>query len=137
MNFKYSLDQIDQAADFIDRHISDTIVCFESPMGGGKTTLITALCKKWKVTDSISSPTFSIVNQYNSPSKGMIHHFDFYRLKGPEEALDIGVEEYLDSGDLCLIEWSSRIRSLLPSNPFKIIIDIVNDRSRIIQITDK
>lgn len=133
MSFRFNLEQIDQAVNYLEEHLQSPIICFEGSMGSGKTTLISKLCQKWQVVDPISSPTFSIVNHYISPSKGKIFHFDFYRLKNIEEALDIGTEEYLDSGHLCLIEWGERINTMLPHHA-KISIKINNDQSRTINI---
>tara|TARA_B100001059_G_scaffold13410_1_gene10774 strand:+ start:17611 stop:18021 length:411 start_codon:yes stop_codon:yes gene_type:complete len=133
MFFKFNLEQIDQAVDYLNEHLQTPIVCFDGPMGAGKTTLISILCKKWQVTDPISSPTFSIVNQYISAAKGGIYHFDFYRLKSIDEAMDIGIEEYLESGNLCLIEWGERISPLLPYHT-KVTISINEDQSRSLNI---
>ena len=116
MFFKYHLDEIKAAANYLDKNIHSSIICFDGPMGAGKTTLISALCSEWNVKDQVSSPTFSIVNEYKTYSKGLLFHFDFYRLNSVEDALDIGVEEYLDSGSICLIEWGERIKRLLPEN---------------------
>ena len=116
MVFKYHLDEIKSAVDYLDKNIQTSVICFNGPMGVGKTTLISALCSKWNVKDQVSSPTFSIVNEYETYDKGFLFHFDFYRLNSIEEALDIGVEEYLDSGSICLIEWGERIKRLLPEN---------------------
>lgn len=134
MSFKFHLDQIDQAAQYLIDRLNSPIICFEGDMGAGKTTLISRLCKLWKVDDSISSPTFSIVNQYHSKTKGKIYHFDFYRLNNTEEALDIGVEEYLDSQNHCLIEWSERIKNILPPDHDKVEIKVNEDQSRTINI---
>ena len=137
MSFKYHLDKITSAANYLDKNIHTSIVCFDGPMGAGKTTLISALCNKWDVKDQVSSPTFSIINHYESEIKGSLYHFDFYRLNRLEEALDIGIEEYLESGNICLIEWGDRIKSLLPENI--IIIDIALEKNdfRNIKITHK
>ena len=134
MSFHYHLDQINQAVDYLDEFLQSTVICFDGPIGAGKTSLISRLCQRWKVTDSISSPTFSIVNHYNSITKGLIYHFDFYRLKSLEEALDIGTEEYLESGNICLMEWSERISTLLPENCNRVNIEINNYQSRFINI---
>ncbi|PDH43532.1 MAG: tRNA (adenosine(37)-N6)-threonylcarbamoyltransferase complex ATPase subunit type 1 TsaE [Flavobacteriales bacterium MED-G15] len=134
MFFKYNLDQIGAAADFLDKNINNSIICFNGPMGVGKTTLISALCKKWQIKDVVSSPTFSIVNQYESECKGSFFHFDFYRLNSIEEALDIGVEEYLDAGNICLIEWGERIEGLLPEYFNTIEITIVENDFRSLKI---
>ena len=137
MSFKYHLDKITSAANYLDKNIHTSIVCFDGPMGAGKTTLISALCNKWDVKDQVSSPTFSIINHYESEIKGSLYHFDFYRLNCLEEALDIGIEEYLESGNICLIEWGDRIKSLLPENI--IIIDIALEKNdfRKLKITHK
>lgn len=134
MSFKFHLDQIDQAAQYVIDHLDSPIICFEGDMGAGKTTLISSLCRLWKVDGSISSPTFSIVNQYHSKTKGKIYHFDFYRLNNTEEALDIGVEEYLDSQNHCLIEWGERIKNILPHDHNKVEIMVNEDQSRTINI---
>jgi len=133
MSFRFNLEQIDKAVNYLDEHLQSSIICFEGSMGSGKTTLISKLCKKWQVTESISSPTFSIINHYISPNMGKIFHFDFYRLNNIEEALDIGTEEYLDSGNLCLIEWGERISTILPYHT-KISIKVNKDQSRTISI---
>ena len=131
------MDKITSAANYLDKNIHTSIVCFDGPMGAGKTTLISALCNKWDVKDQVSSPTFSIINHYESEIKGSLYHFDFYRLNCLEEALDIGIEEYLESGNICLIEWGDRIKSLLPENI--IIIDIALEKNdfRKLKITHK
>ena len=131
MNFKYNLDRIASAANYLDNIIDSSIICFEGQMGAGKTTLISSLCKKWEIKEIVSSPTFSIVNKYESNIKGNIYHFDFYRLNNIEEILDIGFQDYLDSGSICLIEWGVRIKSFLPKNMnvIKIAIDQNNFRT--------
>lgn len=92
-----------------------TIWAFEGEMGAGKTTLIKAICQELGVEDSVQSPTYALVNEYESRQQGTIYHFDFYRLKTPEEAYDLGYEEYFESGNLCFIEWPSKIEELIPS----------------------
>jgi tRNA threonylcarbamoyladenosine biosynthesis protein TsaE len=99
-----------------------SIVCFYGDLGSGKTTLIKEICKQLKVEDEVKSPTFSIVNEYLTDSNDSLYHFDFYRLKSIEEAYDIGVEEYFDSGNLVFIEWPEIIHSLLPDNRVEIFI---------------
>ncbi len=137
MVFKYHLDEIKSAADYLDKNIQSSVICFNGPMGAGKTTLISALCSKWNVKDQVSSPTFSIVNEYKTYAKDLLFHFDFYRLNSVEEALDIGVEEYLDSGNICLIEWGERIKSLLPDNIYTIEIALNKDNFRTLKILHK
>lgn len=137
MFFKYHIEEIKAAADYLDKNIQTSVVCFNGPMGAGKTTLISALCSKWNVKDPVSSPTFSIVNQYEIHNKVSLFHFDFYRLNSFEEALDIGVDEYLDSGSICLIEWGERIKSLLPKNINIIEVVLEQNNFRTLKISHK
>lgn len=99
-------------------------------MGAGKTTLSKAICAELGVMDTVQSPTFSIVNEYLTWNDEVIYHFDFYRLEHPEEALAIGVEEYFDSGNLCLIEWPQKIGNLLPEKHLAIEIKDKGDKQR-------
>ncbi len=108
---------------------------FEGEMGAGKTTLIKAICKELGVLGHIQSPTFSIVNQYLSSARETIYHFDFYRLKNETEALDFGIEEYFDSGNICMIEWAEKVESLLPDNCFKIKISLTDNLERNIEFS--
>lgn len=110
------------------------IVCFHGEMGAGKTTFIKVICDQLGVQDAMSSPTFSIVNEYRDGTDCPIYHFDFYRVEKHEEALDIGVEEYFYSGDLCLIEWPEMIKELIPEKHLEISIKLVGDNSREITI---
>ncbi|MEQ9466351.1 MAG: tRNA (adenosine(37)-N6)-threonylcarbamoyltransferase complex ATPase subunit type 1 TsaE [Ekhidna sp.] len=104
--------------------------CFDAEMGAGKTTLIKQICKELGVEDEMGSPTFSIVNEYESGRGAEIYHFDFYRLKDIGEAMDIGVEDYLYSGNLCLLEWPEIIAPLLPDEYLQISIKLVGDNTR-------
>ncbi|SNT26086.1 tRNA threonylcarbamoyladenosine biosynthesis protein TsaE [Ekhidna lutea] len=104
--------------------------CFDAEMGAGKTTLTKAICRELGVQDEMSSPTFSIVNEYLTDKNQDIYHFDFYRLKDMEEAMDIGVEDYLFSGNLCLLEWPQIIEPLLPDEYLQINIKLVGDNTR-------
>jgi len=97
------------------------IFVFEGEMGAGKTTFIKTVCEELGVTDVVSSPTFSIVNEYET-SDATVYHFDFYRIKNLQEAYDLGYEEYFYSGDYCLIEWPERIAELLPDSYVKVTI---------------
>lgn len=109
---------------------------FHGEMGVGKTTLIKALCAALGVTDSTSSPTFSIVNEYDSPN-GAIYHFDFYRIRSAEEALDLGYEEYFYSGNYCFVEWPQKIDPLLPPDALAIELQLRPDGGRILRLGDK
>lgn len=112
------------ARKIIDFAGDEKVWIFEGEMGAGKTTLIRALCDSFEVEDNVTSPTFSLVNEYHAAGGQVIYHFDFYRIKNEAEAMDIGVEEYLYSGDYCFIEWPSRIHSLLPSSYLKVQITV-------------
>lgn len=125
-----SLSDIEIAAQkILDFAAGQKTFLFYGQMGAGKTTLINALCKQLGVTDNTSSPTFAIVNEYRSPG-GNIFHFDFYRLKNQVEALDIGFEEYIDSGNYCFIEWPEKIPDLLPEHYISIQIEVLSDSER-------
>lgn len=104
--------------------------CFDAEMGAGKTTLTKVICKELGVKDEMSSPTFSIVNEYQTEKGADIYHFDFYRLKDLEEAIEIGVEDYLFSGNMCLLEWPEIVSPLLPDEYLQISIKLVGDNTR-------
>ena len=113
------------------------IVAFYAPMGAGKTTFTTALCKELGVReDAVSSPTFAIVNEYRTAAGEPLFHFDFYRIERLEEALDIGLYDYLDSGCLCLIEWPENIEELLPEETLRVHIAVGDDGSRTLSWED-
>jgi tRNA threonylcarbamoyladenosine biosynthesis protein TsaE len=104
------------ARQFIEQIGDGTVFAFNGTMGAGKTTFIKAICEELGVTETVNSPTFSIVNEYEAADGRIIYHFDCYRINKIEEALEIGVEEYLYSSNLCFIEWSENIASLLPDS---------------------
>lgn len=110
------------------------VVVFDAPMGAGKTTFISAVCRELGVEDDISSPTFSIVNEYEGNDGELIYHFDCYRIDEEAEALDMGVEDYLGSGCLCLIEWPEIIERFLPDDTVRVSIAERSDGSRIISV---
>jgi len=107
---------------------------FEGEMAAGKTTFIKALCETLGVKDVVSSPTFSIVNEYESPN-GAIYHFDFYRLKNLSEAFDIGYEDYFYSDNYCLVEWPEKVEELLPEQYIKVAISITNETERVFEFS--
>ncbi|MDP5121631.1 MAG: tRNA (adenosine(37)-N6)-threonylcarbamoyltransferase complex ATPase subunit type 1 TsaE [Spirosomaceae bacterium] len=109
--------------------------CFDGEMGAGKTTFIQAICKELGVEAAVQSPTFSIVNEYVTSTDQTIYHFDCYRLKSVNEALDIGIEEYLYSGNYCFIEWAERITPLLPDDIAVVKIQEIEDEKRKITVT--
>ncbi len=129
-----TLDELDATAASILSFASNNLVfLFYGDMGAGKTTLIKSLCKSLGVTDNISSPTFAIVNEYRA-ANNTIYHFDFYRLKTETEAMDMGFEEYLYSGNYCFIEWPEKMPELLPENYININIQVVADGGRYITV---
>ena len=110
------------ADEIIKLSSSKRIFAFFGEMGAGKTTLIKKVCEKLNVKDHISSPTFSLVNEYETNSGNLVYHFDFYRIKSLSEAIDIGFDEYLYSGNLCLIEWPEKVQQLLPEETINVKI---------------
>jgi tRNA threonylcarbamoyladenosine biosynthesis protein TsaE len=130
-----SLEDLERAAkEFLEAIGNNTLIAFYAPMGAGKTTFITAVCKALGVQeDAVSSPTFAIVNEYRGGKGQPIFHFDFYRIENPAEALDIGLYDYLDSGCLCLMEWPENIEGLLPEETLKVSILVAPDASRALE----
>ena len=127
----FGLEELDWVAKKLIREFPEMkIWLFEGEMGAGKTTLIKQICKDLGVTDKVTSPTFSIINEYRTSDGETIYHFDFYRLKHESEALDIGADEYFSSGMLCLLEWPSKITSLIPSRHLKVNITLTEDDKR-------
>lgn len=123
------------AAEFVSLMGRNTVFAFYGTMGAGKTTFINAVCRQLGVDDdSTASPTFAIVNEYHGNAGRRIYHFDFYRIDSPEEALDFGVEDYFDSGDLCFLEWPERIEPLLPVDAVHVeILPAPDGSSRIVR----
>lgn len=130
-----SLDKINETAkEFVSFMGDNKVFVFYGSMGAGKTTFITALCKELGVTDVISSPTFAIVNEYETKSGNSIFHFDFYRINKVEEAFDFGYEDYFYSGNICFIEWPEKVAELIPQNAVKVFITEKEDGSREIEL---
>lgn len=127
----YHLSEIEEVAKKIIPLLKHKIVLLKGDMGKGKTTLAKALIKTLNINETISSPTFSIVNEYVSENT-KVFHFDFYRIKSIEEALDFGVEEYIYSDAWCFMEWSEKIAPLLPDQVSVITITAVDEHTRTI-----
>lgn len=131
MEITFSLDELPVVAQsFLKALGDDRIFAFEGGMGAGKTTFIAEVCRQLGADDDSGSPTFSIVNEYVASDGKPVYHFDFYRLESPQEALDLGAEDYFYSGNLCLIEWPDRIGDLLPEEAVTVKIEETEDGRR-------
>lgn len=130
-----NLSEIDIAANkFVKNMDNRNVFAFYGEMGAGKTTFIKAVCKALGVTETITSPTFAIINEYKKSDSEPIFHFDFYRIKNIEEAYDFGYEDYFYSGHLCFIEWPELVEPLLPENVVKVQITVQGNEQRSISI---
>lgn len=126
-----SVDELDAVAEAIVKCMSEAkVFAFYGQMGAGKTTFIKRICAKLGVSNVVNSPTFSIINEYELPQGDPIFHFDFYRLNSPQEAINIGYYEYIESGYLCLMEWPEKIENLLPENCVYVKIITADDTGK-------
>lgn len=134
MELLYNLDKIEIATDliidFLKKNTESKIVAFYGQMGSGKTTLIKEVCQKFGAVNEVVSPTFAIINEYNTTSGAKLFHFDFYRLKNLQEVLDIGTEDYFYSGNYCFLEWPEIAEPILPENFIKVTIELISDFER-------
>ena len=130
MNIIFSIDQLEEVAQQIIANNPKKVILLHGEMGVGKTTLIKQLCKTLGVTGTTSSPTFSLVNEYEAHDNQLVYHFDFYRLNKEEEALDMGVDDYLYSGNWCFIEWAEKIPNLIPEIHSVITFSLLADGKR-------
>ncbi|MFA7583803.1 MAG: tRNA (adenosine(37)-N6)-threonylcarbamoyltransferase complex ATPase subunit type 1 TsaE [Proteiniphilum sp.] len=121
------------AGTFLTEMGNNKVFAFYGSMGAGKTTFIKALCEEMGVTETVSSPTFAIINEYRDKTGTPLFHFDFYRINKLEEAFDFGYEDYFYSGNLCFIEWPELVESILPENAVKITIRVTNEGHRILE----
>ncbi len=128
-----NLEDLDRAAgEFLQKIGDSRLIAFFAPMGSGKTTFTTALCKKLGVEDVVCSPTFTIINEYRTKEDEPVFHFDFYRINKLSEALEIGLDDYLYSGCFCLMEWPENVEELLPEETLRVSIKTNPDYSRTI-----
>ncbi len=125
------------AKQFIDFMGDNKVFAFQGSMGAGKTTLIKAICQELGVKESVTSPTFAIINEYKDNEGESIYHFDFYRINKLEEAFDFGYEDYFYSGNLCFIEWPEIVESLLPENCVKVTIEEIEKGFRVLKLNEK
>ena len=130
MEKTYSLSEIETVATNLLLHLTSKVILVNGEMGAGKTTMIKALCKALNSPDLVSSPTFSLINEYRTANNEPLYHFDCYRIESEEEAYDFGAEEYLHSGHLCFIEWSENIASLLPEESNALMIEKIDATTR-------
>ena len=130
----FKLENLPEVAnEFINSMDDDRIFLFEGEMGSGKTTFIAEVCRQLGADDDFGSPTFSLVNEYADSKGNPIYHFDLYRIDTPQEALDMGAEEYFNSGEICLVEWPDRLGNLMPEDGKTVAIIVNPDGSRTIR----
>ncbi|WP_300568985.1 tRNA (adenosine(37)-N6)-threonylcarbamoyltransferase complex ATPase subunit type 1 TsaE [Flavobacterium sp.] len=134
MKTEFNLDEINTVVEKVLAENPEKVILFNGEMGAGKTTFIKSLCKKLGVENPTSSPTFSLVNEYQITTNQLVYHFDMYRLKNQNEALDMGIDEYLYSGNWCFIEWAENIPDLIPKNHSVITISVLNDGKRSLEL---
>jgi tRNA threonylcarbamoyladenosine biosynthesis protein TsaE len=135
MEIIFSIDEIQKVAQKIIAENPKKIILFQGNMGVGKTTLIKALCEQLGVISTTSSPTFSLVNEYETANNQFVYHFDVYRLKSEAEALDMGIDDYLYSGNWCFIEWAEKIPNLIPEEHSTINLTQTIDGKRHLRLT--
>ncbi len=129
-----SVNELEQAArQLLTSFQEDRIFAFYGKMGAGKTTLIKALCRAMGSVDNITSPTFALVNEYDTDRMAKVYHFDFYRIKEIAEALDLGFDDYIYSGQYCFMEWPEKVEPLLPENLVEVHIEEISPTARLIK----
>ena len=135
MELIFTLDKIQEAAvKFLELTTGYKLFAIQGEMGAGKTTFIHALCKVMGVKDSISSPTFSIINQYSASAGQTIYHMDLYRIKDENEAINAGIEDCLYTGNTCFVEWPEKIPAIFPDKTLYIRVSVIDTNTRKLQI---
>ena len=136
MEIVFTLDELELVAQKVIDQQPSKVILFHGEMGVGKTTLIKKLCKTLGVSSATSSPTFSLVNEYETIDNQVVYHFDFYRLKNEMEALDMGADDYFYSGNWCFIEWAEKIPNLIPDEHAVITIELVENGKHHLTLTN-
>ncbi|MBX3239511.1 MAG: tRNA (adenosine(37)-N6)-threonylcarbamoyltransferase complex ATPase subunit type 1 TsaE [Chitinophagaceae bacterium] len=135
---EFELSEIDQAAQKFWQYATGAVFAFHGEMGAGKTTFIAALCRAKGVVTALSSPTFSLINEYaffdKKGNEKLIYHMDMYRLKDEEEAMQAGVEDCLYSGNICMVEWPEKVAGLLPENATHVYISLAGNQRRLLKL---
>ena len=136
MEIEFSLENIEPAArDFLQICKGYNVFAFIGDLGAGKTTFINSLCKSLKVEEAITSPTYSIIQEYHSVDNNIIYHIDLYRIKSKSEALEAGIEDSLNSGEICMVEWPEIVPGIFPDNTIYTSIKILSSNRRKLIIT--
>lgn len=130
----YTLQQLPEIAKDVLKFAEHKVLLFYGEMGVGKTTLIKEIVKQLNVSENVSSPTFSLVNEYHTSEDGVVYHFDFYRIENEVEAMDMGIEEYFYSNNWCLVEWPNKVENLLPLKSVIITITTNSNLQRTIEL---
>ncbi len=131
MEIDFQLDEIDTAAKkFLETGKDYSVFAFSGELGAGKTTFITALCQQLGVNENVTSPTYSIIQEYAAGDNKAIYHIDLYRIKNKDEAMDAGIEDYLSSNEICMIEWPERAPSIFPANTVFVTLTILSANKR-------
>lgn len=131
MEFVFDLEKIESAAqDFLQKYNGRKVFAFSGDLGAGKTTFINALCKDLGVTGTVTSPTYSIIQEYSTENNAVIYHIDLYRIKSEREAMDAGIEDCLNSDEICMVEWPERVPEIFPSDTIYTNIEVVSATKR-------
>lgn len=134
-SFQFNLKNIHDAAHWFWQHVgAHRVFSIRGQMGAGKTSFVHALCDVKNVTDPVTSPTFSLVNEYLLPEGGKIYHIDLYRVRDEEEAVQAGIEDVLYSGEYCFVEWPEKAPDIFPPDTLDVVLSVNNDQSRTIKL---